>query len=136
MPSWLQVTVTSHCGQKVQVCVTGGSHRIRWQRVQHGVLSQHKNGVPGKHHDPLWWPQGFSCLSSLSACLLFSLNYFTSLQLPLQRRAPALHGLAQHHSLSAAPATLGLLAAPGTHKMCSGLKTLARTPLILEDKSF
>lgn len=39
-------------------------------------LPQHKNGVPGKHHDPLGWPQVFSCLSSLS--LPFSLNYFPS----------------------------------------------------------
>lgn len=42
--------------------------------MQREVLPQHKNGVPGKHHDPLGWPQVFGCLSNLS----FSLSYFPS----------------------------------------------------------
>lgn len=105
-----------HCAQKGGVRVP---QRSGVQGVRRGVLPQHKNGVPGMHHDPLGWPQVFSCPCSLS--LPFSLSYFPSFNYhPRHLRS---------RPFTAWPCTLppafnryshtGLLASP-EHNTCSG----------------
>lgn len=73
-PGWVRVSVASLWPEKLSLYHWGLPQGSGGKGVQRGVLFLHKNGVPGKHHGPLGWPQVFSCLSSLSASLPFSLS--------------------------------------------------------------